>query len=297
MRLTEAVGSEEGGHLEDAEVVVALGELGGGGIVDDEGDFGMELEGGGRDGGSDGAFDGFGDGGGFGIAGGEEQDLAGFEDGADAHGDGAAGAFFARSKKLGVVVYSFLVEDFQAGARAKAGRGFVEADVAIAADAKKLQVDAAGLADGVLIGFAVVVVVAADGAIGDVDVVGIDVDVCKEIFLHEVMEALRMRGGEAEVFIEIESDDAGEIERAGFVEADEFQVDGDHGAAGGQAESEGRLAAHGAGDELRGLAADFGGVTFEDDQHAGRSPEVRFDYVRKRIVREKKIMRVTGTGE
>jgi len=65
MRLTEAVGGEEGGHLEDAEVVVALGELGGGGIVDDEGDFGMELEGGGGDGGGDGAFDGFGDGGRF----------------------------------------------------------------------------------------------------------------------------------------------------------------------------------------------------------------------------------------
>ena len=108
----EAVGGEEGGHLEDAEVVVALGELGGGGIVDDEGDFGMELEGGSGDGGGYRAFDGFGDGGGLGGAGGEEEDFAGFEDGADAHGDGAAGAFFAGGEKFGVVVDGFLVEDF-----------------------------------------------------------------------------------------------------------------------------------------------------------------------------------------
>ena len=167
----------------------------------------------------------------------------------------------------------------------------------VAADAKKLQVDAAGLANGVFVGFAVVVVVAADGAIGNVDVVGIDVDVGEKIFLHEMMETLRMRSGEAEVFVKIEGDNAGEIERAGFVEADEFLVNSDHGAAGGQAEGERRLAAHGAGDELRGLAADFSGVTFEDDQHAGRSPEFRFDYVRKRIARETKIMRLTGTGE
>src|SRR4029077_3296958 len=161
-RSQEAVRGEEGGHLEDAEVVVALGELGGGGIVDDEGDFGMELEGGSGDGGGYWAFDGFGDGGGLGGAGGEEEDFAGFEDGADAHGDGAAGAFFAGSEKFGVVVDSFLVEDFHARAGAEAGSGFVEADVAVAADAKKLQVDAAGLADGVFVGFAVVVIVAAD---------------------------------------------------------------------------------------------------------------------------------------
>ena len=198
----------------------------------------MELEGGGGDGGGDGAFDGFGDGGGFGSAGGEEQDFAGFEDGADAHGDGAAGAFFTGSEKFGVVVESFLVEDFQTRARAEAGSGLVETDVAVAADAEELQVDAAGLADGVFVGFAVVVVVATDGAIGDVDVVGIDVDVGEEILLHEMMETLRMRGGEAEVLVKIESDDLGEIERAGFVETDEFLVDGDHGAPGGQAEGQ-----------------------------------------------------------
>ena len=93
-------------------VVIALGELGGGGIVDDEGDVGMELQRGGGDRGGDGAFDGFGDGGGFGCAGGQQQDLARFEDGADAHGDGAARAFFAGGEGFGVVVDGFLAQNF-----------------------------------------------------------------------------------------------------------------------------------------------------------------------------------------
>ena len=271
MELGEAIGGQQGGHFEDAEIVVALGELGGGGIIDDKGYVGMELQGGSRDGGGDGAFDGFGDGGGLGGSGGEQENFASFQNRADAHGDGATGTLFAGSEGFGIVVQSFAAQDFEARARTDAGSGLIEADVAIAADAEKLEVDASGLADGQFVGSAVLIVIAADGAIGNVDVAGIYVDVREQIFMHEMMEALRMRGGKSEIFIEIKSNDAGEIERAVLVKSDELFVNADHGAASGQAKRQGRFFAHRTGNELSGLKADFLNVAFQDHQHAASS--------------------------
>src|SRR5262245_19020601 len=98
--LGEAVRGEEGGHFEDAVVVVALSELGGGRFVEKKRHVGMELQGGGGDGAGDGAFDGFGDGRGFGGASGEQKNFACFENTADAHGDGAARAFFAGGEEF-----------------------------------------------------------------------------------------------------------------------------------------------------------------------------------------------------
>src|SRR5882724_1670001 len=90
-------------------------------------------------------------------------------------------------------------------------------------------------------------------------------------FMHEMMEALRMRGGKSEIFIEIKSNDAGEIERAVLVKSDELFVNADHGAASGQAKRQGRFFAHRTGNELSGLKADFFNVAFQDHQHAASS--------------------------
>src|SRR5580700_222839 len=155
----QAVGGQDGGHLQDAGVIVVVLELGAGLLVDDKGYIRVKLQRGGGDGGGDGAFDGLGDGGGFRGAAGQQQDAVGFQDGADAHGNGALGEFFAGSEKLAIVVDGFLAENFQAGAGAEAGSGLVETDVAVAADAEDLQVDAAGVTDGMFVGAAVAVVV------------------------------------------------------------------------------------------------------------------------------------------
>ena len=147
----EPVRGEESSHLEDAVVIVALGELRCRGLVENERHIRMELQGRRGDGAGDRAFDGFGDGGGLGRAGGQQKDFAGFEDRADAHGDGAARAFFAGTEKLGVVVERLAAQDFEAHARGQAGGRFVEADVSVAANAEKLEVDAARGANALVI--------------------------------------------------------------------------------------------------------------------------------------------------
>src|SRR5437773_794387 len=152
----EPVRGEESSHLEDAVVIVALGELRCRGLVENERHIRMELQGRRGDGAGDGAFDGFGDGGGLGRAGGQQKDFARFE----------------------------------------------------------------------------------DRAVRDVDVALEYVDVAKEVLVHEMVIALGMGSRQAEVFVEVESDDAGEIERTGLMEAHEMPVKAEHGISRGEAESE-----------------------------------------------------------
>ncbi len=148
--------------------------------------------------------------------------------------------------------------------------------MAVAPDAQELEVDSSGFSDSLLVRCAVLIVIAADGSVGNVDVSGIYVDVREEIFLHEMMKAPRMCGGKSEIFIEIEGYDAREIERALFVETHEMFVGADHGAAGCQPEHQCRFFAHRAGNELRGLEADFFVVAFQDNQHAASSLNCAF---------------------
>ena len=72
------------------------------------------------------------------------------------------GHFGLAGKKVAIVFDGFAAESLQAGAGGEAGSRLVEADVAVAADAKNLQVDAAGRFDGLFVFGAVGVVVAAE---------------------------------------------------------------------------------------------------------------------------------------
>src|SRR5467141_1015436 len=274
--LRETIGSQESGHFEDAMIVVALSELRRCGVVDDESHVRMKLKGGGGDRGRDRAFDGLCDGGRLGLACGEQKNFPRLQNRADAHGDGTARTLLTRRKELRVVVQCFLAQDLQARAGADAGSRLVEADVAVAPDAQKLKVDSSCLSDSLLVRCAVLIVIAADGSVGNVDVSGIRVDVREEVFLHEMMKAPRMCGGKSEIFIEIKGNDAREIERALFVQMHEMFVDADHGAAGCQSKHQRRFFAHRAGNELRGLEADFFVVAFQDNQHAASSLNCAF---------------------
>jgi hypothetical protein len=65
LRWLEAIGGQDGGHFQDAAVVVVMLQLGSGLLVDNESYVGVELQGGCRDAGGDWAFDGLCDGRGF----------------------------------------------------------------------------------------------------------------------------------------------------------------------------------------------------------------------------------------
>src|SRR5712691_11017442 len=72
-----------------------------------------------------------------------------------------------------------------------------------------LEVDASSFSDGLFVGCTILIVIAADGSVGNMNVAGIHVDAREEIFPHEIMEAPRMRRGKAEILIKIEGYDAG----------------------------------------------------------------------------------------
>lgn len=232
-------------------------ELRAGLLVDDEGYVGMELQRRGGDTGRDRTFDGLRDGSGFGWAAGEEKDAFRIEDSADAHGDSALGDFLAGREKFAIVVDGFFAEDFQARAGTQAGGGLVETDVAVAADAQDLKIDAASVANGLLVRGAVAFEIGGDGAVGDVNVRGGDVHVREEMLLHEMMEALSMIGGEAEVFVEIEGDHARKIEGLLAMQAGQLFVHFNGGAAGGETQAQLGISADGVGDNAGGFAAEF----------------------------------------
>src|SRR5260370_34060285 len=160
----------------------------------------------------------------FGGAVGEKQNYLRFENGADAHSDGALRNFFFGGKELAIVLDGFLAENFQAGARTEARGRFVESDVAVAADAENLQVDAAGIANSLFVGGAILLVASLDRAIGDVDVGGRYVHMREKILLHEIVKTLRMACWEAQIFVQVEGDDAREVQFLFAVQADQFLI-------------------------------------------------------------------------
>ena len=142
-------------------------------------------------------------------------------------------------------------------ARLEATRGLVEADVSIAADSEYLEVDATGVADGLFVGAAVALVIARDGAVRNMNVGRGNIYVSEEILLHEVMETLGVSGREAQVLVQIESDDLGKIERFLAMQTYQLFVHSDRGAAGRQAEAQRWVPTDGVGDDSGGFAAEF----------------------------------------
>ena len=137
--------------VEDPAVVVGAGEFGCGFFVEAEDGGGVELEGGGRIHRGDGAFDSLGYGLGFILSRGEEDGFTGVEDGADAHGDDMEWHSVLAAEEAGVVFAGAGGEGFDAGAGGEGGCRFVETDMAVCADSKQLEVDAACCADFLLV--------------------------------------------------------------------------------------------------------------------------------------------------
>ena len=92
----------------------------------------------------------------------------------------------------------------------------VEADVAVVAQAQKLQVNAASEQDGSLVSIACGLSVGV-GAIGHMRVLGAHVDLAEQVLLHEVVVALLVIGRQAAIFVQIERCNAREVDALGFV--------------------------------------------------------------------------------
>ena len=137
----------------------------------------------------------------------DDDDLAGFENGLDADGKGHARHLVDVAVKEARVGEDGVVgERLDAGAAGQAGAWLVEGDVAVLANAREEEVDAAVALDGVLVGDALGLE-AGGVAVEDVDVGRVDVDVGEEVLPHEGMVRLRVVSGNTHVLVHVEGDD------------------------------------------------------------------------------------------
>src|SRR5262249_45830339 len=140
-------------------------------------------------------------------------DLAGVENGADAHRDGLLGYVLLAEEAAGRVLARHRIERDQARAAMARRAGFVEADVPGAANAEDLQVDAAGPANALFVAGAIILdLLGPQGAVGHMNVLRRNVDVIEERFLHPAPVALRIVRRHGVIFVEIEGNDAREVE-------------------------------------------------------------------------------------
>ena len=151
--------------------------------------------------------------------------------------------------------------------------GLVEADVAVMADAKQLDVHAAPVLDLALVGFAHGGDVGGQ-TIGDDGIFGLDGNVVKQVFLHEAAVALRVVGRKTLVLVEVCGANARKVELASLFAGDQLAVQWQRGRAGGKAHDAGGL---GVDDSLKfvgsRLSHFFGCFDFDDIQvqHFDRS--------------------------
>jgi len=248
--------------VEDPAVVVGAGEFGCGFFVEAEDGGGVELERGGRIHRGDGAFDGLSYGLGFIFSRGEEDGFACVENGSDTHGDDMEWHRVLAPEEAGVVLAGAGGKGFDARAGGEGGCRFVEANVAVSADAEELEVDAACCADFFLVAAAEFFGVRCH-TVWDMDVFAIDVHMPEEVLVHERMVGLRMVGSDADVFVQIKRGDLRPIE----VLLDELFVEWHGGAASGEAKNRIGPGADEMGEEAGGHASGRFGIGLDDDFH------------------------------
>ena len=142
-------------------------------------------------------------------------------------------------KKALVGLPRLLRERYLVRARREGVRRLVEAYVAIVADAQELQVDAAAIGDGALIGVEHRLRIGGE-AVRHMRVARLYIYVVKELLLHKAAVTLRVAGGEAGVFVEVERAHAGKVHAPRPVAGNQRAIEGERRRAGGQPQHAGR---------------------------------------------------------
>lgn len=166
----------------------------------------------------------------------ENGDLARFEDCCDPHRKRLARDIRLAKEVCGCVASRDGIEVHEARAAFGAGAWLIEANVSSLSDAEQLKVNPAGVPDCLFESFRFAVHLAfRNGAIQELNVVGRDVDVGEEVFLHVASERVDAVGRHRPILVEIEGHNAGEAQSFTAVHANEFAVDANRCRAGGQA--------------------------------------------------------------
>ncbi len=151
--------------------------------------------------------------------------------------------------------------------------------MAVRADAEQLQVDAAGLGQGAVVGLARTddvlgrTVGAHEGGLGQAQ--GLD-----DLAEHDRAVGLGVPGRQADVLVELADPGLGGVDLAGLDLGGEGLVDGQRGRAGRHAEQGIGLAPHQGGHGLRDELAACLGVRDDDNFHAGPADLERVGWYR-----------------
>ena len=146
----------------------------------------------------------------------------------------------------------------------------VEGDVAVVANAQKLQVGRAALAHlGLQLGGVGLGVAHAAGHKG---VCLVDVDMVEQVRVHKIAVALVVRAGQAAVFIQVHRVHGGKIHLAGLVHLGQLLVNGHGRAARCKAKLCVWLRVHQVADHARHHSAGFIIAVCHDHFHGIRSP-------------------------
>ena len=204
---------------------------------------------------------------GLALAVGDHQDLAGLHDGLDAHGVGLLGDQVGVAVEEALVGLNGLLFQVNAvGAQLEGLVRLVEADVAVVADAQQLQVHAADTVDDGVIAGALGRSVEVR-AIGQVDGLGADVHMVKQVAVHKAPIALGVLLRQAAVLVQIDGRDLGEVNIALVVPLDQLLVGAHGGAAGSQAQHAVGLHDDLGRNDVGGLAGHIVVIFCADDLH------------------------------
>ncbi len=167
------------------------------------------------------------------LAGGEQGDLAGFEDRGHAHGDRLVRHVVLAEEIGGGVLSGDAVERDETGPALELRAGFIEADVAGLANAKQLEIDPARSADCRFIGLALGVhALARKIAPGDVNLRRRNVHLREEVLPHEAVVGVDAVRCHRVVLVQIERHHVLERQALIAVKPDQFPIDPDRGGTG-----------------------------------------------------------------
>ena len=195
------------------------------------------------------------------VAGDDHKELFRAQDVAHAHGERVARHIVARGEEALVGVDGALVEHLLVRAVAERVARLVEAEMTVRADAEHLHVNVGAVEHGVELAQILLNIA---GALCDIGVGFVDVDVVKKIAVHEITVALLMGGGETDILVEIHAVNAGEVQSFLAAAPRKLPVHADRARAGGEAERAAGVRADRFLQNVSGKTADLF-VIFGDD--------------------------------
>ena len=206
-------------------------------MIEDEGRIRMSLEEAGRDGVGHVPFNGPLHDPGLVLAKRHDDDPAGLQNRAHAHGHGLLRHIFLAEEIARGIAARHGIKRRQARTAVPGRARLVEANVSCPADAEHLQVDAAGAANLLLVVRAIAFgVFCSDGPVGNMDVFGLDVYLVEKGLAHPAVIAVRIVRRQTEVLIEVEGNHPREIETVLPVHSDQLAVHSNWSRAGGESQ-------------------------------------------------------------